>query len=100
MVKDEKFNYSSLFQEFVAYCNRFEGKLNLCGLSLGGLLALNFAKMFPDKINSLIIIDTPYKILKFLFKLQGIIFHMMPKNTFEKNGVRKETFHCSCWLNG
>lgn len=92
MVKYTKINYSSLFQKFADYCNGFEGKLNLCGLSLGGLLALDFAKKFPDKVNSLIIIGTPYKIPKFLFKLQGTIFHLMRKSTFEKMGCAKKDF--------
>ena len=67
-------------------------QLNLCGLSLGGILALDYAKEFPEKVNSLILIGTPYKIPKFLFKLQGVIFHIMPKSTFEKIGCKKRDF--------
>ena len=74
------------------YCNRFNEQLNLCGLSLGGILALDYAKEFPEKVNSLILIGTPYKIPKFLFKLQGVIFHIMPKSTFEKIGCTKRNF--------
>ena len=92
MIKDKSFDYNSLFNEFTDYCNSFDGKLNLCGLSLGGILSLHYAKRFPNKVNSLILIGTPYKIPKFLFKVQGIIFHLMPKSTFEKIGCLKKDF--------
>ncbi len=92
MIKDKSFDYNSLFNEFTDYFNSFDGKLNLCGLSLGGILALHYAKRFPNKVNSLILIGTPYKIPKFLFKVQGIIFHLMPKSTFEKIGCLKKDF--------
>ena len=92
MIKDKSFDYNSLFNEFMDYFKSFDGKLNLCGLSLGGILALHYAKRFPNKVNSLILIGTPYKIPKFLFKVQGIIFHLMPKSTFEKIGCLKKDF--------
>ena len=92
MIKDKSFDYNFLFNEFMDYFNCFDGKLNLCGLSLGGILALHYTKKFPNKVNSLILIGTPYKIPKFLFKVQGIIFHLMPKSTFEKIGCLKKDF--------
>ena len=69
-----------------------EEKVNLCGLSLGGILALDFAKEYPEKVNSIILIGTPYKIPKALFKVQNLIFKMMPKRTFEKMGCSKRKF--------
>ena len=30
-----------------------KGKLNLCGLSLGGILALDYVKKYPEKVNSM-----------------------------------------------
>ena len=92
MLKDTRINYSILYKKFADYCNSFSEKLNLCGLSLGGILALDYSKEFPEKVNSLILIGTPYKIPKFLFKLQGIIFHITPESTFEKIGCTKGDF--------
>ena len=92
IIKNEKINYTTMFQKFADYCNSFDDKLNLCGLSLGGILALDYAKKFPDKVNSIILVGTPYKIPKILFKIQGIIFHLMPKATFEKIGCSKKDF--------
>ena len=92
MVKDVTPDYDTLYKQFSNYYNRFDEKLNLCGLSLGGILALNYTKEFPDKVNSLILIGTPYKIPKFLFKVQGLIFKVMPRSTFEKIGCEKKDF--------
>ena len=92
IIKNEKINYTTMFQKFADYCNSFDDKLNLCGLSLGGILALDYAKKFPDKVNSIILVGTPYKIPKILFKIQGIIFHLMPKATIEKIGCSKKDF--------
>ena len=47
-------------------------RLNLVGLSLGGLLALNYAVQHPAQINSLVLIGTPYEIPKRLLKLQKL----------------------------
>lgn len=92
LVKEEKLNYKNLYKAFSTYCNEKTGMLNLCGLSLGGILALDYAKENPDKVNSLIIMGTPCKISKMLFKLQKLIFKVMPQKTFEKIGCRKQDF--------
>ena len=47
IIKNEKINYTTMFQKFADYCNSFDDELNLCGLSLGGILALDYAKKFP-----------------------------------------------------
>lgn len=92
MIKTERTVYDVLLQRFAEYCNEFDERLNLCGLSLGGILALDYAKKFPEKINSIILIGVPYTIPKFLFKLQGVIFHLMPQQNFEKMGIGKKDF--------
>lgn len=84
--------YGVLYQKFSDFCNGQEGKLNLCGLSLGGILALDFAKEYPEKVNSIILIGVPYKVPKILFQLQSIAFYIMPKSIFEKMGVAKKDF--------
>lgn len=84
--------YSALFQAFANQCNSYEDKVDLCGLSLGGLLALDYAKAYPQKVNSLIVIGTPYEIPKRLFQLQSCLFHLMPQSTFTKMGSTKQDF--------
>ena len=85
-------NYKNLYDKFSDFCNNQEEKVNLCGLSLGGILALDFAKEYPEKVNSIILIGTPYKIPKELFKVQNLIFKIMPKQTFENMGCSKRGF--------
>ena len=85
-------NYKSLYDVFSNFCNNQEEKVNLCGLSLGGILSLDFAKEYPKKVNSIILIGTPCKIPKVFFKVQNLIFKMMPKRTFEKMGCSKREF--------
>lgn len=92
LVKSKEMNYKNLYKVFAEYCNNKKENLNLCGLSLGGILALDYAKQYPEKVNSLIIIGTPYEIPKKLFKLQNIIFKFIPKNTFTKMGCEKKSF--------
>lgn len=85
-------SYENLYKAFSAFCNLQKDKVNLCGLSLGGILALDFAKEYPEKVNSIILIGTPYRIPKVLFKIQNLIFSMMPKKTFKKIGCSKKEF--------
>lgn len=92
ITKNTSKDYKMLYNTFSDFCNMQKEKLNLCGLSLGGVLALDFVKEYPEKVNSIILIGTPYKIPKALFKLQGLIFHIMPKSVFEKRGCSKREF--------
>lgn len=85
-------DYKKMYNAFSQFCNNQKEKLNLCGLSLGGILILDYVKDHPENVNSIILIGTPYKILKTLFKLQSVIFHIMPRSTFEKMGCLKKEF--------
>ena len=85
-------NYENMYKAFTNYCNCFEGKVNLIGLSLGGILAIDYAIEYPEKVNSIILCGVPYEIPKKLFKLQNFIFKVMPKKTFDNMGVSKENF--------
>ena len=86
-------SYDNLYASFVKYCNDIEGKIDLCGLSLGGILALNYTLDYPNKVNSLILIGTPYKVPKVMFSIQNIIFKFLPKSLFEDMAFnKKDTF--------
>ena len=92
LAKNYEINYENIYRTFCDYCNSFKEKLNLCGLSLGGLLSIDYAIEYPEKINSIIIIGTPYEIPKKMLKLQNFIFKFMPKSTFENMGIKKNDF--------
>ena len=83
-------NYTNLYASFVEYCNKIDGQINLCGLSLGGILALNYAIDFPENVNTLVLIGTPHKIPKIIFNIQNIIFKLLPKSVFDNTEFSKK----------
>lgn len=84
--------YNELYGAFCDYCNNFSEPLNLCGLSLGAVLALNYAIDFPQKVNSLILIAPQYDMPKFLLKVQNVLFKFMPESQFKDIGFTKKDF--------
>lgn len=91
LMENKEFNYKNLYKEFSKFCNDIQGQVNLCGISLGGILALDYAKENIQKVNSLILIGVPYDIPKKLFKIQNIIFKVMPKSVFtQQMGCKKK----------
>ena len=93
ILEGKEASYVNLYSSFVKYCNEFDGQIHLCGLSLGGILALNFALDFPQKVKTLVLIGTPYKVPKVAFSFQNIIFRFLPKSIFETMAFdKKNTF--------
>ena len=92
LAKGRELDYTAVYKALREMCEPRRDKLNLCGLSLGGLLALNYAIQHPEKINSLVLIGTPFQIPKGLLKFQNIVFGFMPKAAFRNLGVSKENF--------
>lgn len=86
-------SYFNLYTAFTEYCNKINEQINLCGISLGGILALNYALDFPEKVKTLVLIGTPHKIPKVMFCIQNIIFRFLPKSIFENMALnKKDTF--------
>lgn len=93
ILEGKEAGYENLYSSFVKYCNEIDGQIHLCGLSLGGILTLNYALDFPQKIKTLVLIGTPYKIPKAAFGFQNIIFRFLPKSIFETMAFnKKDTF--------
>ena len=63
--------------------------LRICGLSLGALLALDFAIRHGDKVASLVLIGAQYKVPTFLIDFQNILFRCMPGKSFDGMGLSK-----------
>lgn len=84
--------YNQIYAAFCDYCNNFSEPLNLCGLSLGAVLALNYAVDFPQRVNSLILIAPQYDMPKFLLKVQNVLFRFMPEKQFRDIGFTKRDF--------
>lgn len=92
LLKTKECTYSNLYQVFSDYCESIVEPLNLCGLSLGGILALHYAIDHPERINSLVLIGVQYKMPKQLLKMQNLIFQLMPQFVFKTMGMDKQTF--------
>ena len=86
----QKATYHLLYQAFTDYCQKIDGKIALCGLSLGGVLALNYALDYPDRVHSLVLIGTPCRVPKTMLIVQSILFHCFPKTFFQKMGFCKK----------
>lgn len=84
--------YPALYNGFCDYCGKIPEKLNLCGLSLGGILALNYVIEYPDRVNSLVLIGAQYKMPKTMLRLQNLIFKLMPGSSFKDIGFGKADF--------
>ncbi len=86
-------SYNNLYSSFAEYCNKLDGKIELCGLSLGGILALNYAIEYPNKVEKLVLIGIPHKVPKVMFSIQNVIFKFLPKKIFETMAFnKKDTF--------
>lgn len=83
-------SYDNLFNAFSEYCDAYSEPLNICGLSLGGILTLNYTINNPHKVQSLILIGTQYIIPTGLMILQNFIFNLLPQKFFNKIGIPKQ----------
>ena len=96
LVQGQDTTYQNLYAAFSAMCDEIEEDLCLCGLSLGGVLALNYAIEHPEKIKVLVLIATQYKMPKKLLKVQNAIFRFVPKSMFQQMGFGKSDFLKLC----
>ena len=62
----------------------------ICGLSLGAVLALDYAIRHKEKVDSLILIGAQYKTPSLLIDFQNLIFRCMPEKAFSDMGVSKQ----------
>lgn len=96
LVQGNEATYQNLYSAFSALCDEIGETVTLCGLSLGGVLALNYAIDHPDKVESMVLIATQYKMPKKLLKFQNVIFRFMPKSMFLQTGFGKNEFFKLC----
>lgn len=81
--------YDSLYRGFCGYCGGFSEPLLLCGLSLGTVLALNYAAEFPERVCGIVLIAPQYKMPRTLLKFQSAVFRVMPESAFKGMGFTK-----------
>lgn len=86
-------SYPNLRAAFGAYCAQAGGPVHLCGLSLGGILALDYTLEHPEAVKTLVLIGTPHKVPKAAFSLQNVVFRLLPQSTFASMAFdKKNTF--------
>ncbi len=81
--------YEHLYTALCRRCSDWEGPADLCGLSLGGVLALHYATEHPEKVRSLALINAQYKMPTLLLKMQSAVFHLIPDRKFPAMGFSK-----------
>jgi pimeloyl-ACP methyl ester carboxylesterase len=91
-INNDDATYGNLYKQFSEYCNNISEPINLCGLSLGGVLSLNYVIDYPQNVNSLILIGALDKTPNFLMKLQICIMKIIPKKIFQHIGYKKNDF--------
>lgn len=84
--------YENLYKVCSEYLLGIDEQIQLCGLSLGGILALQFTIEYPLKIKSLVLIGTQFVMPKRLIKFQNVLFQFMPKRAFSNMGFSKKDF--------
>lgn len=93
ILKGKEAVYENLYAAFIEYCGRIDVRIHLCGLSLGGILALNYTLDFPEKVKTLVLIGTPHKVPKIMFRIQNMIFRFLPESVFQNMAFNKrDTF--------
>lgn len=86
----EELTYSAVLAGLERRYADIEEPFRICGLSLGAVLALDYAIRHKEKVDSLILIGVQIKVPTLLIDMQNLIFRCMPKKTFSDVGVSKE----------
>ena len=89
MLEGKAATYKELYTAFSEECNKENDEIVLCGLSLGAVLALNYAIDYPDKVKALVLIAAQYKMPEKLLKFQNMLFRFMPNAMFKQFGFKK-----------
>ena len=89
MLEGKSATYKELYSVFSSECGKEKGGIVLCGLSLGAVLALNYAIDYPNKVKALVLIAAQYKMPEKILKVQNMLFHLMPNSALNKMGFKK-----------
>lgn len=82
-------DYPALYAAFEDYAGALPAPVLLCGLSLGAVLALDYAIRRPERVAGLVLVAPQYKMPRALLRLQNAVFRMMPERAFAQTGLGK-----------
>ena len=74
-------SYGELYSGFSGYLDELGQPLFLCGLSLGAVLALNYAIDRPGSVRGLALAAPQFRMPKALLRFQGAVFRLMPEKS-------------------
>ena len=86
---ENEISYPQILGDLERRYSNAKEPLRICGLSLGALLAIDFAIRHGDKVASLVLIGTQYKVPSLLIDFQNLISRCMPNKAFESMGLSK-----------
>ena len=81
--------YSALYRQVEMMLDGIEPPFCLAGLSLGGMLALQYAAAHPGRLAALALIGTQVRAPKGLLRVQNALFRLMPSSAFGETGLEK-----------
>ena len=83
-------SYGELYAGFSRYLDELGQPLFLCGLSLGAVLALNYAIDHPGSVRGLALAAPQFRMPRALLRFQGAVFRLMPEKSFSGSGLTKK----------
>ncbi len=81
--------YAPLYRALCDMLDAQQGTLDLCGLSLGAVLAMHYAIEHPKRVRRLALIAPQVKPPRAALALQGAVFRLMPERAFAQTGLGK-----------
>lgn len=87
---DEKITFQTIYQGLEHYLDQFTEPFYLGGISLGGMLALQYVTEHAEKVRALVLIGARASMPKRLMTLQHVLMRFVPNSAFEKLGMEKK----------
>lgn len=89
-IAGKKLNYSAILSSLEKRYEYEKEPLCLCGLSLGGMLALDYALRHGDRVAAMVLLGARDRTPRLLMDIQDLLFRCMPDKTFASMGMKKE----------
>lgn len=86
----EKLNYSAILSSLEERYEYEKEPLCLCGLSLGGMLALDYALRHGDRVAAMVLLGARDRTPRLLMDIQDLLFRCMSDKAFASMGMKKE----------
>lgn len=85
-----KGGYDELYRGSTEFLDQISQPLYLCGLSLGAVLAMNYALDYPERVGGIALAAPQFRMPKTLLRFQGAVFRLMPQKAFNGSGLTKQ----------